>query len=341
MYKISFSIRMSIVNSIGMLGLAIGVAGAINHLNLTGALNPLDWLAKLISDTLLGKLYQKGENKNKPILWFVIDDYGTNNRRWVDFGARSSRDLNMGFLSITKAKCYFTQGDDFDIRLCLGRADVARVIYENGGVVPDLHLSAPPELWKAWARSALLSSVGGLYLDGLSLCLGPSFMSDVSDKTDAVFGTDHDELKSHTYDGACSPHAGWASGPGHASWVSYNNNVVAVINAGHTTWTSAIARRQLATWYDMFLRNSMSTVRHSEWSRKFDGRPLELEDLFDRTMTNEWKPPLNAIYLPLDYETINRSVTYKWFLSLSAEEILNPKSRFLWSSLSQNIRHHK
>lgn len=327
---------MSFVNSIGLLSIAIGAIATINYIN-NNNVDSINSISKLILNTLLGNSL----NLKKPILWFVVDDYGTNNRRWADFGARSSRDLNLGFLAITKARCFYTQGVDFDIRVCLGRDAVAKIIYENRGIVPEYHLSTPPELWRAWARSALLSLVGGLYFDGLSLCLGPSFMSDVLDKSDAVFGTSYSDLRTHTFDGTCSPHTGWASGPNHRMWKSLHKETVDLINAGPTSWTSAIARNQISTWYDTYLRNSMPTIRHTEWSRRADGKPIELEDLFGRALTDDWTPPQNAIYIPLDYESINRSVTYKWFLSLSTEEIINPKSNFLWASLSQNIRHHK
>jgi len=277
----------------------------------------------------------------KPILWFVVDDFGTNNRRWIDFGARSSRDLNMGFLSVTKARCMFTQGADFDVRVCLGRASVAQVLYEVGGVVPDNHMSVVPSLWRAWARSALLSYCGGLYFDGLGLCLGPSFLSSVLGKEDAVFGTEHDEPRTSALDGSCSPFTGWASGPKHAAWSALNADVVDLVNAGPTAWTSAVIRNQVSQWYNKHLRNAMPTLRFSEWSRRRDGRPIEIEDLFGRSYSNlsdEFLPGENAVYLPLDYEIIDRSVTYKWFLSLSAESIVGPDSKFLWASLSQNIR---
>jgi len=329
---------MSFVNSLALLSIAITSIAAINYINNNNDnINSLDNIIK----QMLNFFSNNSKNTNKPILWFVVDDYGTNNRRWVDFGARSSRDLNLGFLTITKARCFYTQGEDFDIRICLGRESVAKIIYENRGIVPEYHLSTPPELWRAWARSALLSLVGGLYFDGLSLCLGPSFKTDILDKSDAVFGTASNELRTHTFDGTSGPYTGWASGPKHTPWTYLNKEIVDLINAGPTSWTSAIARNQISIWYDTYLRNSMPTIHHVEWSRRSDGKAIEIDDLFARTLTEDWYPPHNAIYVPLDYETINRSVTYKWFLSLSTEEIINPKSNFLWASLSQNIRNNK
>ena len=332
---------MSDVSAIVLLTVAVGTIASVFYLTKNqnqGSPVKKENFVEGLTKTLVG-----GFSKivSKPVLWFVVDDYGTNNRRWVDFGARSSRDLNMGFLAVTKSRCLYTQGADFDVRTCLGRAAVAKIIYEQRGEVPDFHMSAPPQLWKAWARAALMYYAGGLYFDGLGLCLGPSFMSDVSGKADAVFGTEHDEPRTSSLDGSCSPFAGWASSPGHESWLYLYRDLTDLIKAGPTSWTSAVSRNQIASWYNKYLRNSMATIRHTEWSRRPDGRPIEIEDLFGRSfsdLSNEWNPPENAVYVPLDYDMIDKSVTYKWFLKLSAQDIMSPDAKFLWAVLSQNIR---
>ena len=316
----------------------------------------------------------------KPILWYVVDDYGTNNRRWIDFGSRTSKDLNMSFLAITKSRCLMTQGADFDVRFLLGREAVATVLAtvlatasatvpaeakptvpaeakpavpatatasatvpasakptvpaEAKPTVPALHLSVPPSLWRAWARSALMRYCGGLYMDGLSLCLGPSFMSCVKGVDAAVFGTEHDEPRTSALDGSCSPFAGWSLAPGHKAWTGLNKDIVDLVDGGVLTWTAAVARNQISEWHGKHLQ-SVPCMRACEWSRLSSGKPIELEDLFGRGMTNEYVPGSSAVYLPLDYEMIDRSVTYKWFLSLPVEQILAPESQFLWAKLAQ------
>jgi len=117
--------------------------------------------------------------------------------------------------------------------------------------------------------------------------------------------------------------------------------LVDTINVGAQSWTSAQNRNQNALLYNKHLRNSMVTLRHVDWSRRPDGRPIELEDLFGRSYsptTEQWIPPYNAVYVPLDYDAIDKSVTYKWFLKLSAQDIIDQQSKFLWAGLSQNIR---
>jgi hypothetical protein len=324
---------MSDASPIVLLTIAISTIVALYFVNKNRIINekePFGVISNMINYNI----------RAKPILWFVVDDYGTNNRKWLDFGSRSSTNLNMGFLSITKSRCVYTQGKDFDVRECIGREEVAKIIRKNKGTIPEYYLSCHPRIWRAWARAALLYYIGGLYFDGLSLCLGPSFLSDVNEKANAVFGTDHDEPRTNGLSGSCSPFAGWASGPGHVAWGNLMNEINGLINSGVDNWTSAIARNQIAVWYNKYLRDSMPTVRHSEWSRRNDGKPIEIEDLFGRSynyLSPEWKPADNVIYVPLDYEKIDRSVSYKWFLKLSAEDILSDEANFLWAFLSKNI----
>lgn len=325
-------------NAIVLLTIALVVVVAIFYYNKTVCVKEdfVGSIARQITDVVTSGAV--AATSSKPILWYVIDDYGTNNRRWIDFGSRTSKDLNMSFLAITKSRCLMTQGDDFDVRFLLGREAVASVLTAAAAIaVPALHLSVPPSLWRAWARSALMRYCGGLYMDGLSLCLGPSFMSCVAGLDAAVFGTEHDEPRTSALDGSCSPFAGWSLAPGHAAWTGLNKDIVDLVDGGVLTWTAAIARNQISEWYGKHLR-IMPCLRACEWSRLPSGKPIELEDLFGRALTGEYVPDASAVYLPLDYERLDKSVTYKWFLSLPVTQILAPESQFLWATLAQNNR---
>ena len=270
----------------------------------------------------------------KPILWFVVDDQGVNSRRWVDFGARSSRDLNVGFLNITRAVCRKTQSSDFEIRELLGRNAVNEVIYAARGRVPSGIESCPPKVWRAWARSALLSAKGGLYLDGFSLCLGPSFMDVLKGKDDCVFGTDYDETRGGG-EASCGFAAGWASSAGHIGWNGLAATMTDLIDAGPTAWTAAVARNQMAENNTRYLMPFMPILREAEWSRKLDGRVIDHEDLFGRSPDEGTLPGFGAIYVPLDREKIERELTYNWVLRLSPEQILDPESHFVWAELAR------
>jgi hypothetical protein len=108
-----------------------------------------------------------------------------------------------------------------------------------------------------------------------------------------------------------------------------------LIAAGPTAWTAAIARNQVAESSMVHLTPFMSVVRESEWSRRSDGRAIEIEDLLGRSPDEEWVPPRTAVYVPLDKERLERNFTYNWFLRMSPEQILNAESHFLWASLAR------
>jgi hypothetical protein len=313
------------MDSVYISSILIGLT-IVSYLSLTGYTRPIaeKFVGGFTIDTIV-----------KPNLWFVIDDTGTNSRKWADFGARNSNEPNVGFSSITKTRCNVTQGADFNVVELNGRKAVANRIFASGGDVPTLHMSAPNYLWRAWARSALLSQLGGLYLDGYSLCLGPSF-KEVLGKDACVFGIDYNEYRGSGTK-ACGPYAGWSSKSGNKAWSTLTKALVELIDAGPLSWTAANAREQLAGWHSKYLASFMPCITDAEWTRTGDGEPLEFSDILGRSLSKEWQPPSNAIYLPIDIDKLERNVTYKWFLRMSTEQILDPNSLFIWAALAQQV----
>ena len=321
---------------VSLIGIVVTVAVVSN-------LYPHSWSRKVAENFVdaVASSVSLGEGL-KPKLWFVVDDYGVNSRRWVDFGNRSSRDINVGFLNITRAQCRLTQGGDYEVVELLGREAVARTIRGAGGVIPVNHLKLTPYIWRAWARAALMNYMGGLYLDGLSLCLGPSFMTAVKNLDDATFGFEHAERvvdPINSTSATCSPFAGWASGSGHIGWRGLCNAISEFIDLGPQSWSAAESRNQISAWNRKFLEPVMTTIRTAEWSRRPDGRPIEIEDIFGRSSGfasgKEWEPSAKAVYLPVDKEILDRSVTYKWVLRMSTEQLLAPDSLFLWAAITK------
>jgi hypothetical protein len=264
-------------------------------------------------------------------LWFVVDDFDINSRRWADFGARLNKDANVGFLTLTKARCIITQGKDFTINELLGRSAVAETIRANNGFIPDKHKQAPSFLWKAWARAALLASSGGLYFEGTNLCMGPSFLSVTESAENLVFGANHDEMYPHTP----GPYAGWASKPGHISWTKLATMLATFIDSGPLVWTSLKARNEIAKLNNEHLNPHMRTLVSAEWCRQPNGKPIENEDLFGRSLSDDWSPGSNVIYVPVDYERLELDSNFNWFLRMSPEQILDTENSFIWAQLYQ------
>jgi len=264
-------------------------------------------------------------------LWFVLDDFDINSRQWADFGARLDKNANIGFLSLTKARCLITQGKDFAFNELIGRSAVAHAIRTNNGYIPDKHKQAPSFLWKAWARAALLASAGGLYLEGTNLCLGPSFLPVVESADNLAFGVNHDER----YPYSPGPYAGWASKPGHISWTKLAENLARLIDEGPLVWTSVKARNEIPKLNNEYLNPHMRSLVSAEWCRRPNGKPIENEDLFGRSLTEDWAPGSNVIYVPVDVERLELDSNFNWFLRMNPEQILDTENSFIWAQLYQ------
>jgi hypothetical protein len=310
------------MNSFYISSIFIGLI-VVTYFSLSGHTRP-------IAEKFIGGLTYTTE---KPTLWFVVDDFGTNSRKWGDFGSRNSKDPNVGFLSITKTRCAVTQGDDYNVVELIGRKAVANKIFASGGYVPGQHLAVPNYLWRAWARAALLSQLGGLYLDGYCLCLGPSFKQSIKSEA-CVFGIDFHE-RHGSGSKACGPFAGWSAKAGNDAWKTLTSGLAELIDAGPLSWTAAEARKQLEKWHSKYLSAFMPCIADIEWSRNKDGEALEISDILGRSLSPDWNPPSSAIYLPLDIDKLERNVTYKWFLRMSTEQIMDPNSMFIWAELAR------
>jgi hypothetical protein len=80
----------------------------------------------------------------------------------------------------------------------------------------------------------------------------------------------------------------------------------------------------------------MPTIRNVEFGRhEISGLPIEIDDILGRSAGDTWKPSKDVIYVPIDFERLDRSVTYKWFMRMSVEQIMEPDSDFIWAKLAK------
>lgn len=270
------------------------------------------------------QLLRKG--LDKPTLWLYYNDGDVNSRVWSDFGARSSRVLNLPFLNL----CYQTiakhNSEHYKIEVIGGLPgllerftpeELPASLRNNKTVVNE------PEL--AFIRAAILAKYGGLWLTPGAICR-KSF-GELPDDTNIFFGTDLEDTFSGA-DGTAVPgmRAIWACRSQHPVF-EYMAKVAfrRLEEAG-----GGLQIRNDAKWdYLAAIEKNPGTTRvivGAELARKgADGKRIQLEDLLATNATEimPFRVPEQALYTPIPIEELLRRRNFGWFLRMSEDQILD------------------
>jgi len=269
------------------------------------------------------------------LTWFC--DTEVNARQWFDFGARNSKDVNRGYLQVSLDALRATQSRDFAIQTLVGRDAIIAAI---GGTVPGADENAaqlPPALFRLWAVANLCATRGGLVMDGAStLCVGPAFADSLGGVEAATFGVDPDEPVANptaALTPAPAPYVGYARSARHPGWVHTASVLNAVVAAGPTSWSAALARRIASEIYPQQLARGLTCIRAVDGGRLPNGQARQLEDLLGRVGTppdpNTALTP-GTVYVPFDGDALVRRFEFAWFPRMSAEQI--KESDLVWAS---------
>ena len=157
---------------------------------------------------------------DKPVIWLYYDQSDVNSRSWADFGARSSRALNLPFLNL----CYetiVTQNPEYRVEVINGLTGLAQLL---GVEALPSRLQNPIASVNAaemnWIRAAILAKYGGLWLTPYCICVHP-FGELPVDKI-RFYGTDIQE----TYSGSSGTsvpglNAIWSPTPQHQMFIEW------------------------------------------------------------------------------------------------------------------------
>jgi hypothetical protein len=271
------------------------------------------------------------------LTWFC--DTEVNARQWFDFGARNSKDVNRGYLQVSLDALRATQSRDFSIQTLLGRDAIVAAIGETMGETRAVANAAqlPPALFRLWAVANLCATRGGLVMDGAStLCVGPAFADKLVDVEAATFGVDPDEPVANptaALTPAPAPYVGYARSARHPGWVHTAFVLNAVVAAGPTSWSAALARRIASELYPQQLGRGLVCIREVDGGRLPNGQARQLEDLLGRVGTppdpNTALTP-GTVYVPFDGDALVRRFEFAWFPRMSAEQI--KESDLVWAS---------
>lgn len=298
---------------IGLLTLAIGyaVATQLKHSN-------------TFEDA---KLLQRG--MDKPVIWVYYDDTHVNSRWWADFGARSSRVLNLPFLNMCYQTIVKAAGDKYRVEAISGLADAAQRL---GGweALPPLmrNKKLPLEVEEyQYLKVAMLAKYGGLWISPAVVCL-QAFPELPNDKV-VFFGYDAQE----TYSGSPLPNqvAMWSPAPEHPFFAKYSQALYERIERA----AGGREIRNDKNWDLTFFasgRPDVMRVADMELTRKANGRKIELEDLL-ATGTGGVLPfdiPRTTIYVPIPWPELLQRRIFGWFLRMSEDQIMESDIAIRW-----------
>lgn len=274
-------------------------------------------------ETLRGSVSGK-----QTLYWFC--DAETNARNWYDFTARNSEGVHRGYLEVAREALLASQSGAFSVKTLMGRDAILAEIPEADPQARQL----PPALFRLWAVANLCAAKGGLAMDGNStLCVGPAFP--LSGVEAATFGVDPDEpvASSAAVGPASAPYVGYARRAGHPGWTRTAAILNAVVAAGPTSWSAAMARRISSQLHEVQQENGVRCIREADGGRLPNGQARQLEDLLGRVAT----PPdpntallPGVVYVPYDGDALIRRFEFAWFPRMSAQQI--KESDLVWAS---------
>jgi hypothetical protein len=275
-------------------------------------------------------LLKKGEGM--PRIWLYYDTSEVNSRWWMDYGARSSRALNVPFLNLCYETVVAQNGRRYRVEIINGLTGVADLLGGWEAIPPGLRNPLAPvnAAEKTWIRAAILAKYGGLWLELSSVCLKP--FGELPKDQVVFFGTDLDE----TYAGKLGTvmpgfRCVWSPAAGHPLFVEWEQ--IARDRVDKRRGGQQIRGDEKWDWVALSAKYSGVAVDHSaEVGRKKDGRRIQLEDLLAAGQDGKMSFDVSAQakYVPVPWTELRDREMFGWFLRMSERQILESDLSITW-----------
>jgi hypothetical protein len=276
----------------------------------------------------LQKVYDK-----RPIIWVYIDDSDVNTRFWSDFGARSSRALNVPFLNLCYRTIQKAAGDNYRVELISGVADAISKL--GGSSVSQSNRPIPERLLgygqkkmltpldEAYIRTAILERYGGLWVPLSTIFLRP--LPILPTDRAVFFGTNQSDLYSGSAGTAVPGHAVfWSPTPGHAVYTEWADMLQHRMEEGNGgSWIRGDDALDMDSLLAKYKDTAISTLPGAALDRKPNGKTIGIEDWLAHGTGGELPFAINkdSIFMPVDYTELVRRRAYGWFLKMSESQI--------------------
>ncbi len=259
-----------------------------------------------------------------PTIWLYYDASDVNSRWWADFGARSTRVLNLPFLNLCYERICKLNSDTYKIEVIAGLTDLASRLggWQELPVGLQNPLANVGDAELNWIRAEVLCRFGGLWLNPASVCLRP-FPEIPQDKV-VFFGTDGDA--SYAGPGGSALPSFYAVGVGRKNHPVFEQWAQAAFERLDKRMGGAQIRGDAKWDYTAFAAKSPDVINYPnlELSRKPNGKRLQLEDLLAAGQQGEhvFQVTDETVYCPIPWPELRERRLFGWFLRMNEDQIL-------------------
>ena len=277
----------------------------------------------MISNNVFEAIDLTKRGMDLPCIWVFLDTSILNSRQHYDFGARSSRALNLPFLNLCYESIARQNASQYRIRAISGIAELAELL---GGwkELPEklqnpLVTLEPADF--AWIRASILAKYGGMWVAPTTICLKP--FGKMPEKP-VFFGTDSDETFVGTA-GTPVPNfqVAWSPKPEDPLWVAWEAISKKRLNKSGGGDTARGADK----WEFLALAARFPDIEVrplAEVGRKGSaGRRIQIEDLLAAGQEGDlpFEIGANAVYVPIPWPELRNRSNFGWFLKMSELQI--------------------
>jgi hypothetical protein len=281
---------------------------------------------KLLSENPFMDKHLLKRGLEKPTIWLYYDTSNVESRQWLDFGARSSRALNMPFLTLCYETIVKKNKNKYRIEVIGGLAGVAELLGGWDQLPPGLRDPIAPvnDAEMNYIRSTVLAKYGGLWLTPYCVCL-KGFGELPKDKV-IFFGTDLNETFAGS-NGTNVPgfRAIWSPYPNHPmfkEWSAVTYSRVAQKRGGDQI--RGDEKWDFVRFTTEYVKTGIVVDPAAEGMRKKDGRRIQIEDLLATGTDGNLPFDLCAYttYVPFPWPELRDREIFGWFLRMSEDQIM-------------------
>lgn len=258
--------------------------------------------------------------KERPPLWIFYNDGQVNSRFWSDFGARSSRVLNIPLLNILYETIVKANGDDYRIEVIGGIQGVAELLGYDALPRRLQNFKATVGVAEEdWIRTAVLANFGGLWVSPSVVCV-KGFGSLPDDKL-VLFGQDDVPMYGTSVPGF---RVMWAPSPKNPYLIEWESRIrdrlesqlggLQIRGDAKSDWVELCKEKDDIEWrpYDELSRDPKTQKK------------IQLEDLFAKTIHGAvpFEIPECSKYIVVPYNDLVTRTSYGWVLQSSEEHLL-------------------